>query len=288
MNPQFYRFDPSLVLLLNTEAETRQYIFLFAQQFNKNELFLYTTHYNTMTKKFLLTILLLTPIAISAQVTYQPPTDPDAFESSMDLSKMSFGIRITPSVSWLNITNPDMQPDGAALKLSLGGVINYTLADHIALVSGLNYNYYGGYAYDNRSLNAKDTLSAFKLDFREVEIPLMLKLKTKPVNKLSYYLLAGITAGFILGADEIRTPSDKSYKPATTDMSYAIVPTRLNYIIGAGMDHYIGNKSYLFASVSYKKTINNVTYSTVYSQNRYSTPVQIYPANMEFSIGIMF
>ena len=249
---------------------------------------MHATHYNTMTKKILFIILLLSPVVLSAQVTYQPSTDPEAFNSSLNLSKMSFGVRINPSVSWLNITNQDMQADGAALKLSLGGVVNYELSNHIALVSGLNYNYYGGYAYDNRSLNAKDTLSAFKLNFREVEVPLIFKLKTKPVNKLSYYLQGGITAGFILGANEIRTPADKSYQPATTDMSYAIVPTRLNYIIGAGMDHYIGNKSYLFASVSYKRTINSVTYSTIYSQNRYSTPVQIYPANMEFSIGIMF
>jgi len=200
---------------------------------------------------------------------------------------MSFGLKVSPAISWVNVVNTDMQADGAALKMGVGGVLSYELLPNFSLVSGVNYNSYGGYVYDNESLN--DTLfrNNYKVSYSEIEVPIAVKLKTKPSNKMAYFLQGGFSAGFVINSSEKRIPLAKNAKPAYTDISLMTNPTRLNCLLGAGVEYSLGKKTTLFGLISYKNSLTNLANSSAYS-NRYVSSLQIYPGSMDFSVGIMF
>ena len=64
-------------------------------------------------------LILLVPffnLNVSAQVAYDVDGNLEQQENLLDLSKMSFGFKISPTVSWIEVVNNDMQADGAALN----------------------------------------------------------------------------------------------------------------------------------------------------------------------------
>ncbi|HEY6913742.1 MAG TPA: porin family protein [Paludibacter sp.] len=240
-----------------------------------------------MYKPILIISILFLSLNISAQATYDEDGNLEQQGSSIDFSKISFGLKISPTVSWINVVNTDMQADGAALKLGVGGVVSYELLPDFYLVSGVNYNSYGGYVYDNESLNNTVFRNNYRVDYNEIEIPIAFKLKTKTNNKMAYFLQGGFSAGFINSSTEKRIALAQNAKPVYTDISLMTNPTRLNCLFGAGVEYSLGKKTNLFGLISYKNSLTNQANSMAYA-DRYNSLLQMYPGSMEFSVGIMF
>lgn len=235
-------------------------------------------------------LILLVPffnLNVSAQVAYDVDGNLEQQENLLDLSKMSFGFKISPTVSWIEVVNNDMQADGAALNFEVGGVLNYEFLPNLSFVSGINYNAYGGYVFDSLSLNNSDYRNNYKVNYGEIEVPVALKLKTKIRNKTAYFIQGGFSAGFIVNATEKRIPLAKNAKPEYTDISLFTNPTRLNSLLGVGVEYLLGKKTHLFGLISYKNSLTNQANSSAYG-SRYTSSLQMYPGSMEFSVGIMF
>lgn len=134
-----------------------------------------------------------------------------------------------------------------------------------------------------------DTLNRrnYSVNYCEIEIPLAVKIKTAMVNKISYFLESGLSIGFIGKTFEKRIPLDKKTTPIITDVYSFASPVRVNYFVGAGVEHAVGNGLNLFGSISYKSSLTNVA-NSAYVPNRYSNTLQMFPGSLDFSVGIMF
>lgn len=170
-----------------------------------------------MYKKILTVFLISFCVNGYSQDTYDVNGELRQVASSLDLSKMSFGFKVSPTISWINVVNTDVQADGAGLKFGVGGVLNYELLQNLSIVSGVNYNAYGGYVYDNSSLNSTVFRNNYLINYDEIEVPIAVKLKTTSTNKTNYFLQGGFSAGFVIKASEKRIPIDKTSKPDYVD-----------------------------------------------------------------------
>ncbi len=243
-----------------------------------------------MRKNIFVCLLLFASASLFAQ-NYDLNQNIDRFANSIDLSKVQYGVKITPAIAWINVDHNNMGAEGAALKFGIGAVAEYPLSDSFFFVSGLNYHGFGGYAYDNHSLSFADTLTTYKTNYNEIEIPFALKLQTKTINKTSYFLQGGISVGFVLDANEKYFPANTNEKPEYTDILYYTNSSRISYQIGAGMNYQFFGKSKIFGLISYNNAISNIANSKNYTSGanpRYTSPIQILPGSMEFSIGVMF
>lgn len=248
-----------------------------------------------MRKKILTYVLILLSSNLLAQQNYDVNRDFEALGNSIDFSKVQFGIKITPAIAWLNVVHNDMTAEGATMKFGIGAVANYPLTSFLSLVSGINYHGIGGYVFDNKSLSYVDTLGSYKINYKEIEIPIALKLQTVPLRKTSYFLQGGFSVGFITNADEKFTLKAANSDPQYNDINLYTNPTRISYQVGAGMEYSIGWKSNIFALISYNNAITNIAntynYTTTILPNpapRYNSRIEILPGSMEFSVGVMF
>ena len=241
-----------------------------------------------MDKHLLIIAALIFSGSVVAQTTNNPNVDAKSQDSSNNAPKITVGLKVSPAVSWVKVIDNDMKSDGASLKLGVGLVLNYELLPNISLVSGLNYNKLGSYVYDNNSLNNSVYKKNYQSVYGEIELPVALKLKTNPVREMSYFLQGGFSVGFIVNATEIRIPISSNSEPNYRDISQLTNPARLNYLLGAGVDYFIGKRTYLFGLISYKNSFTNLANSNAYMENGHSTAVQIYPGSIDFSVGIMF
>lgn len=247
-----------------------------------------------MRKNIIACLLFLISSNLLAQ-NYDSNQNVDKFSNSIDVSKVQFGIKMTPAIAWLNVVHNNMTAEGATMKFGAGIVANYPLISNLSLVSGVNYHGFGGYAHDNKSLGYTDTLSTYKINYKEIEIPLALKLQTSVVKKTSYFIQGGFAVGFVTSANEKRIPKDDNLELNYEDINLYTNPTRISYQVGAGMQYWIGRTSNIFALISYNNAITNIAntsnYTTTIQPNhtpRYNSRIEILPGSMEFSVGIMF
>ena len=248
-----------------------------------------------MRKKILAYLLLIISSNLLAQQDYDVNQNVDRFVNSIDFSKVQFGIKITPAISWINAVHNDMTAEGATMKFGIGAVANYPLTSFLSLVSGINYHGFGGYVFDNKSLSYVDTLGSYKINYKEIEIPIALKLQTVPLKKTSYFLQGGFSVGFITNANEKFTLKAANSDAQYNDINLYTNPTRISYQLGAGMEYSIGRRSNIFALISYNNAITNIAnsynYTTAIPPNptaRYNSHIEILPGSMEFSVGVMF
>lgn len=239
-------------------------------------------------KKSALIVLSIISIQLSAQYVDFPTQGVDL--SKLNLEQFKFGIKLTPTISWLDIDHNDAQADGAAMKFGLGVSADYEINSILSVVSGINFNIFGGYAFDSLSLNATTTKNNYQLSYSLIEIPLGLKLKTPEFNKMSYYLQGGVSTGFILGAKE-KNKSLTNRALASTDILALTTPSMVGYFAGVGANYKISSKLKLFGEINYKNSLTSIAQSDEYISNNYhnyNQPINIYPAAMQFSVGLQF
>ncbi|MDO9152149.1 MAG: porin family protein [Paludibacter sp.] len=249
--------------------------------------------------KKILSILLFILFAIqtNAQVVEFPLPKIDV--SKIDVSKIdfsflnfdqfSFGVKVSPSIDWMKVNHDDMQADGATLKFGIAGIADYALNKNISVVSGVNFNGFGGYVFDNKSLNDVSTKDNYMLNYSQLEIPMCLKLKTTELKKVSYFIQGGLNTGFIITANEKHQNINKNIPSSPVDIYPITNPSRLGYQFSVGSELYITKKLKFFTEICYKNSMTNVALSDNYiSSGKYDKPIELIPGSMEFSVGLMF
>ncbi len=212
--------------------------------------------------------------------------------TKINLEQLKFGVKISPSISWLNITHNDAIAGGATMKLGVGLTAHYEINEFLAVVSAINYNSIGGYMADSRSLNDVNLKDYFKANYQVLEVPLGLKIKTPTVNKYNYYLQGGVTTGFVLSANEKMYSAATGKVSVNTDMMKDLTyPTVVGYFAGVGSRYSITDKLKIFVEVNYKNALSTISNGENYMtdpNHLYTDPIYIIPANMEFSFGLEF
>ena len=244
-----------------------------------------------MHKQTLFIILLITTGLAAQPSDYYLNKEINQDKKHSELTKFQIGLKISPSIGWINAINTDVQADGANFKFGVGAIASYRLFSLLSFVTGLNYNDLGGYVFDNKSLNNVLMKGSYKINYSEIAIPIALKLQTPEINKTSYFLQGGFSAGFIINATEKYYPIAANADPVYVDIYSLTSPTRISYQVGAGIEYFIGKKSTVFGTITYNNSVTNVANSVNYTSGttrRYSSPIQLLPGSMEFSIGIMF
>lgn len=206
-------------------------------------------------------------------------------------SKVQFGIRLSPSISWVDVVHDDVQAEGATLKIGGGGFADFRLTSFMSFVTGLNYNGFGGYVLDSVSLGSSTYRESYKLNYTEIEVPLALKINTPYVNKTSYFVQGGISLGFVTSANEKHYAVAEDVDPKYDNIDLYTSPSRVSYQLGAGVEYNLYRNSTVFGMITFNKSLSNSANNTNYlaGQNpRYSTPLEIRPGRMEFSIGVKF
>ena len=243
----------------------------------------------TMQQKVILAIFIF--ISVHLQAQFRGDRDQSVDFSKINFEDVSFGVRISPSVSWLKVNHNDAQADGATLKYGVGIVAQYEINSLLSVVSGVSYNAFGGYVFDNQSLNTPTNRSNYKLNYSQIEIPLGLRINTPAFDKMSYYVQTGATAGFILSANEVH----KSTLPDTEIPEMNILaltsPSTVGCFLGIGTSYTIYKGLKLFGEINYKLALSNVAVGNNYMNDNvhnYTMPIEIYPSAMDFSIGLMF
>jgi hypothetical protein len=210
---------------------------------------------------------------------------------SQGKNPLKLGLRIAPNIGWMSPGTKGYSSDGARLGGTFGFVSEFYFAENYALSTGVNFQFING------KLNFSDSLlnSANKYVFEEInrkynfvylEIPVMIKMKTKKFGKMSYFGQIGFGTGF-----RLKSSIKDNLTPATEDMgspeNYNDYTTliRESIIVGLGCEIHIDESSSILLGVSYSNSLNNVLTGENYkSQLKEKSQLNF----AELNIGFLF
>ena len=192
-------------------------------------------------------------------------------------SKFRFGLKAAPLVSWIkpdfkNVPD-DFSSENGGLRVGFmwGPMAEIMLSETFLISTGLDINYTSGKLsgkfIDPVSNNLVDWNQLYKTRF--IEIPAMLKFRTKEIGYLRYFGLFGLGAGFRYTANTefSRTTASSTETIKNEESGKYINSFRGSMQIGAGVEYSLSGNTALVASIIFNNGLTNML------KNQFEEPV---------------
>lgn len=235
------------------------------------------------------TLIIVTCILLSASI------------SAQDFKKFSFGMRISPNVSWLkpDVENEVYKSEGAGIHFGYGADFNYFFIENIGIGTGINYVYSGGKLkyHSSQDVIISDTTRTLqgilnrKYKLQYLEIPLVLIGSTGDIlGKFAIYGKFGLGIGFNTRAraDDDFTPDNATVTYTTKDKNVgsSVSFFRESLIVGVGLTYQLGKTAALNAGFTYNSNFTNILTATNAANPEIKEKAKLHFVQMD--IGIIF
>lgn len=180
---------------------------------------------------------------------------------------ISFGLKFGPNISWAGSGSTSVRSDNPRLGFAVGGVVDHYITPHVAVSSGLNFNWMRmDYTFDDYRI-ATDFLEEAKVPVSRrfkgayVELPLKLKAKVEVIDSWQAYVEAGVGFSYNFsdkGKDTFNDPFGRVYEDLSYQdygYQYRAVQTALNF--GLGAMYEVNSKFNLFAQITVNNALSN-------------------------------
>jgi len=187
------------------------------------------------------------------------------FMSTTGFSKgfpIHLGLKISPSLDWMNPNEKYYSSNGVAGGIGFGFISDFYFSEYYAFSTGLNFSFLSGNLQFPYAQTPDTGIMKRKYTFRYLEIPLMIKMKTKDFGAFSFFGQIGFGTGFNLRTranDEFMTVNPTNtlydkYNLPTSETSFI----REAILVGLGTQYKIDESISLLLSLGYSNSLNNV------------------------------
>jgi opacity protein-like surface antigen len=161
----------------------------------------------------------------------------------------------------MNPNEKDYSGNGSAVGFSFGFVSEFRLTEHYAISTGFNFSFLGGNLKFPYAKSSDTGTMNRKYNFRYLEIPLMVKMKTKIYGNFDFFGQIGFGTGFLLRAqvnDNFITQTHGTISDKTNLSTSEVSFIREALLVGLGTEYKIDESISLLIGVSYSNSMNNV------------------------------
>lgn len=194
--------------------------------------------------------------------------------SAQEDKKVTLGLTMSPSVSWLSPANPGYTYDGTRIGFRYGLLSDFRLfgVDNYSLASGITMNHISGKLIEPSTfkdsggniLAAKDE-STYSMTY--IDVPFALRLKTNEIGYNVFYAVFGSEFGFNLNAKKKYSTSYANGNTGefTDDVSGEINLFRTSLVLGIGIQRNISGNTNYRIGLTYHNGLTNVMESDAYA-----------------------
>lgn len=209
-----------------------------------------------------------------------------------------FGFRLAPNISWLSPDSKYYSNNGSDMGFSWGFVSDISITENYFFQTGFNISSFNAkleypdiifVEAENDSMPGQ-IFRNYKL--RYIEIPALIKMKTNPYKKFSFYGLIGFNFGFNIRAQaEDRFEYKNFYEESKTDNFENDIKDDLNFFklslnVGVGVEYEIYQSTVVFAGISFNNGVTNILKG--YNGRFPSVKQKAIPYSLDFNFGVIF
>ena len=178
-----------------------------------------------------------------------------------------YGLKFGPSFDWASSSSTAAKNEGMKLGFGVGCVVDHFITNHVAISSGLDFNYWRGHYTFSDMRMVPDFLEEVPVSVdRHVrgcyfEIPIKVKVKAQIVDGWKAFAEAGVGLG--INTSDLTKDAYSFYWVSIADAGYTNdyfyqyrwFQTALNF--GLGAEFQVNKKFSLFAQISVNHALSN-------------------------------
>ncbi len=200
-----------------------------------------------------------------------------------------FGFKIAPNIGWMKPDHKDYINEGSEVNFSWGFVTEFFLMENYAIATGFNVVYITGKLGYPDSLDNHQGTMIRKYRTQYIEIPLLLKMKTRDFKGFKFYGQIGLGTGFLIGAkadDIFKADGINPVKDDGNNIKDEMKSNRLSLILGAGFEYGLGGSTALTFGINFNNGFTDILkdYNKVYPEIGHAARINF----VELSFGIIF
>jgi len=226
--------------------------------------------------------------------------------------EIRFGIQASPSFTWMDTDNADVNRSGTNLGLKLAMLSEYYFRENYAVTSGIGFHFNAGgemlfeepgeYWPDSELNPGLDSLAAgakLRYNLQYVEIPIGLKMRTREFGYVRYFLQPSLVMGF---RSQARGNIDGRRFDGSTvgddgekiNIRQEVSGLNLSWAIGGGIEYTLSGTTSLLAGLNLQFGFTDTTKDsgTYFDSNRggeaRSEDSRAKISGLTFQIGILF
>jgi len=211
-----------------------------------------------------------------------------------------FGLKLAPNAAWVSPDSESYEKDGAAPGFSWGFISDFTITENYFVGTGFNVNYLNGklqYPHKMDIIEDEDTTTYTgtlkrKYNFRYIELPLTLKMKTNKFNTTQFYGQIGFSLGFKVKSkaqdDFSYKDEDGNYMSETSegDISDEVTLLKGALVLGGGLEYYIDESTSILVGITFSNGLSNVLKGTNTVDPSIEQKASL--SYIELSLGVIF
>jgi hypothetical protein len=197
-------------------------------------------------------------------------------------AQVKLGLRVAPQLTWSKADNKVTSTNGTRVNLAYGLMLDYSFNENYAIGTEFSLQTFGtnlnidqsrftNLVDDNGTYLATDDLKYnYKLNY--IQVPILLKMRTKEIGYIRYYAEFGFSAGFLTKAKadismgnsferenvNVNDPDDEDdFRIAPTNYDTRASSFRAGLIFGAGIQYNIFANSLLVAGLRFDNGYSN-------------------------------
>lgn len=176
------------------------------------------------------------------------------FSARLSAQKFQFGIHGMPLLSYVTTDDEDAET-AAKLKFGFGLITQYNFTDRYSLSTGIDILNRGG------DITVRDTTGNYSAGF--VNIPIILKMRSKEVGYFTYYANFG-------GGLSFKTSEDVEFDPEfdknkVSELDFYVSGANITFAIGGGLEYNLGGSTSLIAEITYNRSlVDNFASDNIY------------------------
>ena len=214
------------------------------------------------------------------------------------IKPFQFGFRLAPNISWLSPDSKYYSNNGSDIGFAWGFVSDITITDNYFFQTGFNISSFNAKLEfpDTKFVEAEnDSMSGQifrKYKLRYIEIPALIKMKTNPYKKFSFYGIIGFNFGFNLGSNaEDKFEYKSVYEEDKIEHSENDIKDDINFFklslnVGVGVEYEIYQSTVVFAGITFNNGVTNILKG--FNARFPSVKQKAIPYSLDFNIGILF
>lgn len=212
------------------------------------------------------------------------------------IKPFKFGFRLAPNISWLSPDSKYYSNNGTDIGFTWGFVCDIAITDNYFFQTGFNISSFNAkLEYPDKKFVENDSFPGqvfrdYKL--RYIEIPALIKMKTNPYKKFSFYGLIGFNLGFNLRSNaEDRFEYKNVYEENKIEFSENDIKDDINFFklslnVGVGVEYEIYQSTVIFAGITFNNGVTNILKG--YNVRFPSVKQKAIPYTLDFNFGVIF
>lgn len=215
-----------------------------------------------------------------------------AFTINAQDKNFHFGLKGNGGFYWLKSNDDTTKGNGSKFGAGYGLMLEFGFTPNYYLLTGLEVQDMGARSKADIKTSVYTSLTTSSSSVRYLEVPLLLKMKTKEIGMMKYFGQFGLKTGFALSAKNSSTNVTTFGNVATTTSSSDtkkddIFPLREALLIGLGAEYNLSGNTSIVFSACYDNGFTPLLNKKNHAVSSITNP-KLFSKGIVISLGVIF